>query len=435
MKMANQWKGSANRRIGPALWILLLSVPAVAQLSSPWTTHVSVSSVGDAGNADSDHPSVSTDGRLVVFSSDASNLVPNDSNDVRDVFVHDRAAGTTTRVSLTGTGQQSPKGSDEPAISADGRFVAFTAEAGLVPGDVNQKGDVYVVSVTQSGFFAASGGSPSISADGRFLSFWSTFPVVAGDSNGVSDIFVRDRQLATTVRVSVDSLGTEGNADSFQTSAISADGRFVAFESRASNLVASDNNHRADVFVHDLQTGVTDRVSVRTNGNEGNLDSYAPSISADGRHVAFFSAASNLVAGDKNGGWDCFVRDRQAGTTLRVSVGSGGSGATGGFSPSISADGRYVAFESSDQLTPMDLDFDTDIYVHDCQTSTTQLVSTSRQTSIVKRLLLPFRFGMPVHSRPAISADGRAVAFSSTASDLVPTDSNRALDVFVTQNR
>jgi Tol biopolymer transport system component len=172
----------------------------------------------------------------------------------------------------------------------------------------------------------------------------------------------------TTTRVSVASNGAQGNGDSFSSS-ISADGRYVAFHSIASNLVSGDTNGAWDVFVHDRQSGQTTRVSAASNGAQGNGDSESPSISADGRYVAFSSDASNLVSGDTNGAWDVFVHDRQSGQTTRVSAASNGAQGNGDSeSPSISADGRYVAFSSdASNLVSGDTNGAWDVFVHDRQ--------------------------------------------------------------------
>src|SRR5437867_3098602 len=166
-------------------------------------------------------------------------------------------------------------------------------------------------------------------------------------SLGAAAVVVHARQTGTTERVSVASDGTEGNAASAGAT-LSADGRFVAFHSAATNLVAGDTNGTNDVFVHDRQTGITERVSVASDGTQGNKASSDPALSADGRFVAFHSTASNLVAGDTNGATDVFVDDRQTGTTARVSaaaVGTEGNAASAG--AALSADGRLVAFHSS----------------------------------------------------------------------------------------
>src|SRR5439155_1259062 len=191
----------------------------------------------------------------------------------------------------------------------------------------------------------------------------------------------RSAGAQTTVRVSVASDGTEGNDVSLG-SALSADGRFVAFDSAATYLVAGDTNGESDVFVHDRQTGITERVSVASDGTQGNKANSYPALSADGRFVAFDSDATNLVAGDTNGTTDVFVHDRQTGTTERVSVASGGgtqgNGKSGGFFafPAPSADGRFVAFQSdATNLVAGDTNGTTDVFVHDRPTPTTQPVT------------------------------------------------------------
>jgi Tol biopolymer transport system component len=217
----------------------------------------------------------------------------------------------------------------------------------------------------------------ALSADGRFVAFTSrSTNLVPGDTNGSPDVFVHDRQTGTTERVSVDSAGTEGNGQSLRPT-LSADGRFVAFISWATNLVPEDTNGAADVFVRDRQTGITERVSVASDGMQGNREAWflgPPALSADGRFVAFISEASNLVPGDTNGTPDVFVHDRQTGTTERVSVDSAGNQLnTYFYYPSLSADGRFVAFA---RFRPLGYTMGSreDVYVHDRQTGTTELV-------------------------------------------------------------
>ena len=277
-----------------------------------------------------------------------------------------------------------------------------------------------------------SGGSyrPSISADGRFVSFESIAPdLVAGDTNGVPDIFVHDRQSGTTERVSVATGGGQVSDGSFNSvPSISADGRFVSFDSYAPDLVAGDTNGYTDVFVHDRQSGTTERVSVATGGGQGGDFSYAPSISADGRFVSFHSDAPDLVVGDTNGARDVFVHDRQAGTTERVSVATGGgqgSGGSGSYRPSISADGRFVSFDSyAPDLVAGDTNGVPDIFVHDRQSGTTERVSVATGGGQ----------GNGYSYDPSISADGRFVSFGSSAPDLVAGDTNGVADVFVSTN-
>jgi Tol biopolymer transport system component len=365
------------------------------------TTRVSVDSAGAEGNGLSWlSAAISADGRYVAFESFASNLVAEDTNGSSDIFVHDRQTGLTERVSVDSADNQASGNSYSPAISADGRYVAFESWAGnLVVGDTNGVVDVFVhdrqtgatqlVSVDTAGI-QGNGTSyePAISADGRYIAFWSRASnLVPQDTNTAIDVFVHDRQTGATERVSVDSAGNQGNSDSgfFYGVAISADGRVVGFGSVASNLVPGDTNNFCDLngdtvggdncfdlFVHDRQTGVTERVSVDSAGNQGNSGirgTYTMhiSVTADGRYAAFDFYAANLVPGDTNGTWDVFVRDRQMGITTRVSLDSAGvQGNDGSGGAAISADGRYVAFSSAaSNLVAEDANGASDVFVHD----------------------------------------------------------------------
>jgi len=402
---------------------------------TPFTERVSMDSSGVQGNHHSYVPSISADGRFVAFKSRATNLVPGDTNGYQDVFVRDRDTGTTTRVSVDSSGVQGNHRSASLSISADGRYVAFSSEAtNLVPGDTNGKEDVFVrdrdtgtttrVSVDSSGV-QGDGNSfaPSISADGRFVAFASgATNLVPGDTNGLRDVFVHDRDTGTNTLVSVDSSGVQGNIQSWVPS-ISADGRYVAFSSEATNLVPGDTNGYFDVFVHDRDTGTTTRVSVDSSGVQGDGGSGVGGLSADGRYVAFGSAATNLVPGDTNGEVDVFVHDRDTGTTTRVSVDSSGvQGDDGSWSESLSADGRYVAFDSAaTTLVPGDTNGNSDVFVHDRDSDSTTRVGMSS-------------FGHQGNEgswAPAISADGHFVAFQSNATNLVPGDTNGRTDGFV----
>ena len=454
--------------LGLVVWVaftgaLAPAAPAAAGL----TTLVSVASDGTQGDLPSANPSISADGRFVAFDSEASTLVPGDTNARGDVFVHDRLTGQTTRVSVASDGTQANEGSGLPAISADGRFVAFVSGASnLVPGDTNALVDVFLhdrltgqttrVSVasegTQAGGVSAAvgGTDPSISADGRFVAFHSDASnLVPGDTNTCAslpnvppgecpDVFVHDRLTGQTTRVSVASDGTQGDDQSFR-AAISADGRFVAFVSLASNFVPGDTNALVDVFVHDRQTGQTSRVSVASDGTQATGASFEPSISADGRSVAFSSEASNLVPHDTNGrsspglGQDVFVHDRLTGQTTRASVASspGLHQANGpSLTPSISADGRFVAFSSdATNLVPHDTNRIEDIFAHNRQTGTTVRASVASDGTQATGIAGLFDFS----TDPSINADGRFVAFTSSATNLVPEDANGNTDVFLRQ--
>ncbi|MBZ0320242.1 MAG: hypothetical protein K8L91_27770, partial [Anaerolineae bacterium] len=341
---------------------------------------VSVSTAGTKGTAGSAQSSISADGRYVAFSSNSTNLVSSDTNGSSDVFVRDRQTATTTRVSVATGGVQSNGTSSDPMISPDGRHVAFSSSAtNLVPSDTNGIEDVFVhdrqtgqttrVSVATGGAQATGGfsTSPSISSNGRYVTFRSNATnLVAGDTNGSSDVFVHDRQTGQTTRVSVATGGAQATGGSSYEPDLSADGRYVTFNSDATNLVVGDTNAQRDVFVHDRQTGQTTRVSVTTGGAQATGSSYDQAISADGRYIVFYSAATNLVTGDTNGFEDVFVHDRQTATTTRVSLAAGGTQGTGGWSqaPTISADGRYVAFDSSaTNLVPGDTNNTNDIFV------------------------------------------------------------------------
>jgi hypothetical protein len=225
------------------------------------------------------------------------------------------------------------------------------------------------LSVDSNGAEGIGGDSntPSISADGFYVAFTSnTNNLVAGDTNDTWDIFVHDMTTGATKRVSVDSSGAEGNAGSYNQS-ISADGRYVAFDSGASNLVSGDTNGVGDIFLRDTMTNTTTRVSLDSSGIQGNSTSDRTSISSDGHYVAFRSNASNLVVGDTNGKWDIFVRDTWANTTTRVSLhSSGAQGNAGSDYPSISADGSFVTFDSyASNLVAGDTNDSWDIFVRD----------------------------------------------------------------------
>ncbi len=330
----------------------------------------------------------------MAFSSGSTDLVAGDTNNASDVFVRDRQTGTTERVSVSSQGVAGDDLSFGPAISADGRFVAFTSRASSLVADDISNFDVFVrdrlagtteqVSANGDGD-AGTGGPVGISADGRLVAFdASRTNLVPNDTNGFVDVFVYDRQAASTTRVSVDSAALQGNSFSFYP-AISGDGRFVAFKSSATNLVAGDNNGVNDIFVHDRQATSTERVSIDSGANEANSSSEFPSISADGRFVAFLSTASNLVAGDTNNLCDTdfdnvftencpdiFVRDRLNNTTERVSVsaaGDQGTAASGRLDVnrvSVNAGGRFVAFASyACNLVAEDDNGLMDIFVHD----------------------------------------------------------------------
>jgi Tol biopolymer transport system component len=402
---------------------------------------VSVGNRGTQGNAGSFAPTLDRDGRFVGFASAASNLVPGDTNHARDVFVRDRKHAVTVRVSVAGDGTQANGHSGGPALSANGRVVAFwSTAANLVEHDTNGVRDIFVhdlangetvrVSVGPSG---AQANAPSryaaLSADGYVVAFRSDADnLVAGDTNATGDIFVHDRATGETTRVSVGRSDTQANGRSRDPS-LSAHGDVVAFRSEASNLVAGDTNRRGDIFVYDRRQNRTTRVDVGPGGMQAagcgatgcGCD---PSLSADGRFVSFWSSATNLVPGDTNDAWDVFVRDRVKRLTTRISVGGASTQATrsSGEAP-ISANGRFVAFTSlASNLVAGDANGTWDVFVRDRWRAETSRLAGARE-------------GNRLSDDPAISGDGRFVAFHSLASNVVDGDTNGAADVFVLPRR
>jgi len=354
------------------------------------TILVSVSDLGVQGDAGSTQAAVSADGNLVAFASNAANLIGvDDTNGVSDVFLRDIGAGTTVRVSVATGGGQADDDSYEPAISADGLVVSFTSEA--------------------------------------------TNLIGAADTNLRSDVFVRSLQAATTSRVSVGPGGIEGAKNSFQ-SALSADGSYVAFASESDNFFEFDDDW-VDIFVRDRLASTTEMLSVDTKGLGSDAPSFGPAISGDGRYVAFQSFATNLISGDKNALGDVMVRDRQENVTTRVSVKSNGEESGGAFPgidarPAISSDGRFVTFHSSfvdlvdDDTNVCGICFVPgcceDVFVHDQLTGRTERASvdsTGAEATGASR-------------NPAIAGDGALIAFESDAPDLVSGDGNGLRDVF-----
>ena len=345
---------------------------------------INISSDGSQANSSSiNYPigsPISADGRYVIFESEANNLVENDTNNQNDIFIRDRQTGSTERViDLDFNNSEDDGNSYSPSISADGRYIVFNSSASnLVQGDTNNNRDVFVhdrqtgnterISIRSNGSQANNNSFyGTISNDGRYVAFssWAS-NLVANDTNNTRDIFVHDRQSGNTERVSVSSDGVQANGDTYH-SAISADGRYVAFNSFANNLVEGDTNNHKDIFVHDRQTGKTERVNVGTDNSQANEDSALGTISADGRYVVFESVANNLVENDINNQNDIFVRDRQTGKTERVNLDSAGSQTNNrSFLSSISADGQYVAFNSwANNLVDDDNNSILDIFVRD----------------------------------------------------------------------
>ena len=400
-------------------------------LGSGAITRMSVSSADVQGNGSSGSPAIGND--YTVFLSDANNLVEGDTNSVGDGFIRSSIISQTFRV--TNTGFDADTESFSYSMSNTGRYVAFSSRASnLVEGDTNVESDVFrldlfsfhMTRVSEPNGGGQSNGfssDPSITADGTYVAFTSEASnLVSGDTNGTSDIFVRNAQSNSLGRVSVSTAGAQGNGNSFAP-VISADGRYVAFVSSSTNLVVGDTNARDDIFVRDRQTSQTFRVSVNNVGQQGNGSSSTPAISDDGSFVAFGSLSTNLVTGDTNAVNDIFVRNVVAGTTERVSVATAGTqaGSLSGHC-SISGNGERVAFMSSaTNLVAGDTNAEDDIFVRDRVANTTIRVSVSNT-------------GLQSNGDswyPSISADGQSVGFQSRATNLVVGDINGEFDCFV----
>jgi uncharacterized repeat protein (TIGR01451 family) len=427
--------------------------PAGAVAAHNVVEPISVAADGAIGNDSSvvgdhlgDYGDMTPDGRFVVFASAASNLVPDDTNGVGDVFVRDRRTGVTERVSVGPKGVQGNGDSNffgistAPAISDDGRYVAFKSDASnLVKGDRNQLTDVFVrdraAGTTERISGDGGGDDPGISPDGNFVAF-ETFDF---DGDFAQDIYLRNRVTGTIERISVSHDGSE----IFGTSEdpVLANGPVVAFASSAPNLVPDDNRSNIDVFVRNLNgpSPTTELVSVSSDEQPaGEFDtSRNPSISSDGRFVAFQSDAQDFTAVPQTGFFsDVFVRDRQAGTTVLASPsGAGGEASGQSEDPEISADGRFVAFASfaSDLIanTPdPDGELVRDAFVRNLSTQSTEMVSVNSVHQDATR----DGNHDDVGAGP-VSADGLVTLMGTQADNLVAGDDNQVNDVYVSDRR
>lgn len=423
------------------LWFYAMVAPPAVQAEPAAAAElVSAGSGGSGANHHSWTSDSSADGRLIAFRSRATNLVAGDNTGAFfDIFVRDRQSGVTQRVSISSGGQPANGESESPAISGDGRVIAFSSLASnLVVGDHNERADVFVhdrssgqttrVSVGSGGTEGVLGGAahPDLSSDGRFVVFESDAGnLIPSDTNGTTDIFGHDRATGVTTRLSVASDGSEGNTFS-KLPSVSDNGQIVAFASQAFTLVNNDTNFVQDIFVRDRVNGLTTRVSVPSGGGQANGPSTNPAVSGDGRYVVFESTATNLVVGDTNGSSDIFRHDRQTGQTIRISThqnGSEGNGSSG--YPSISGDGRLIAFESA-ATNLVDTDPNgpiPDIFVKHAELDLVQLVTldSSGQGSSGTSFWA------------AIASHGDWVTFSSDADDLTQGDQNGRTDVFVSE--
>lgn len=394
----------------------------------------------DGGPTDGDAfvGGTSRDGSLVTFMSFATDLVPDDDNGEADVFLTDASSGATSLLSRTPAGEPANGESIGPVLSPDGRWVAhYSAATDLVDGaDDNATTDVFLTRVadgrtlrasTSVDGAAGSGESsyPAVSGRGRYVAYQSwADDLVAGDTNGVSDLFVLDRRSGETTMITNAPDGSP--ADNFSDHpSISRDGRFVAFTSAATNLVADKTTPWNDIFVHDRETGETTLISRTPAGQPAGSNSFDPSISPDGRYVVYMSRASDLTSDvDTNFVGDIFRHDRETGETILISRSTGGGTAVAeSHEPSISRNGKVITFYSyAWDLVADDVDdWWGDVYM-----------LRQRRGELVKITESPVGDPADFHSANAhVSADGSTIAFSSGATNLVAGDTNGLRDAFV----
>jgi len=454
----------------------LVAFPAFAQ-----TERVSVATGGAEGDSHSYLAGLSGDGRFVVFASDATNLVADDGNGATDVFVRDRAAGTTERVSVDAAGAGGDGSSSEPAISRDGRFVVFASIAtSLVSGDTNGTSDVFLrdrvaastIRVSTDPVGGQANGAcydPTISADGRFVAFVSGASNLAGPASAQGGVFLKDLATGTTtlivggvvplstwtrpsvsdggvfvaathvdvvsgstaatlfdrngmvVPVVASSTGEPGNGPSGGIR-LSADGSIAVFHSESTNLVPPGTSpFTSHVYARALVTGVTELLSTGIDGSDGSGPSFNPAVSADGSTVAFESWAPNLVAGDANGAPDVFVRRLAARETVRASVDSNGSESSGAaFDAVISANGRFAAFRSgASDLVPADANGASDVFLRHLGTVRLDSVAPASGSESGGEIANLFGLDFTTRDDTSVTFGGAPARILSIASSLV----------------
>ncbi|MEP6693741.1 MAG: PKD domain-containing protein [Chloroflexota bacterium] len=406
----------------------------------PRTTRESVSSSGTpaVGTITAQAGSLSANGRYVVFMSNATNLAGVSGN---QVYRHDRTTGATVLVTVAKSGTASTLGGFAASVSADGRFVAFaSAGSDFVDGDTNSSLDVFLrdmnsgttamVSATQAGAPANTGaavnnaaGKREISDDGRYVVFASTATnLVDANTNGKSQVYVKDMLTGVVTRASVDASGAAGN-DTSTVPALSGNGHVVAFVSLAANFSPLAASHTSQVFVRDLELGTTTLESVTSTGAiVAGRPSTSPALSADGHYLVFESQAQ-LDPRDRDGltGWDVYLRDRTLGTTAFASLTGNTFSGTDSRGPSISADGRWVAFYSMDNLfVPGDVNSTFDVFLYDRMTAAVSLASQNDAGQQANA----------ASTAPSVSSDGRLVLFVTTASNLVTSPSSTGAQLY-----
>ncbi|MDC0357955.1 discoidin domain-containing protein [Oligoflexia bacterium] len=410
--------------------------PTPSPLVFDKTEAASISNNGNQSVGDSQKPSISDNGRYVAFDTIQNGFIPGNNSNTRTVFVRDRQAGTAELISKNQAGN--PVFAQESSLSGDGRYVAFSSNSNqIVAGDNNgnvfdifvydrQQGQAELVSVSSSSTQSnASCGEAFISGTGRFVVFQCfDTNIVSGDNNAKLDIFVRDRTAGTTTLASVNTAGQIADDHGYN-GTISDDGRYLVWDSRAQNLIANDNNNTSDVFIRDLQTGNTGLASINSMGIQANDESDFPHISGDGNYLVFQSFSTNLVSGTANR--NIFLHNRVTDENYLVSADLNGNATAENFFPSISDDGRFIAFDSiSPNMVPGDNNNFRDTFLHDSTLGNTVLVSQSTAGALGNA-----DSAGAMGEFKSISGTGRHVAYITEATNLFSNDNNARQDVVV----
>ncbi|GGY07144.1 TolB family protein [Streptomyces hiroshimensis] len=418
----------------PATAATATATAATAHAHPPRTERVSTAAGGAEGNGQSVAPAISADGRFVAFASQASNLVPGDTNDAGDVFVRDLRTGIVVRAGVGDDGRQARSGSWSPALSADGRYVAFSSfDPALAPGERPSTGThVYVrdlrtgrteaVSVGLDGTPQLYAHPAALSADGRYAAFTAYAPH-HNPSLGGSTLFLRDRERGTTEVIS-QPLEERLDTPAVGSVSLSADGRYVAFGEEAPRIPT-----RIDAYVRDRATGALRKVD-RLPGDPQQVSAWIrqPSLSADGRYLAFLSYRDGKERPNPLTRWEVFVHDLRTGRTVAASTApDGGRLDRTASEPQISPDGRYVAYGTGACVTA-EPDCRYALYLRDLRR---EGPGATRRISVAADGGFPDGFT----EAPSVALGGHAVAFASYATNLVPGDGNGVKDVFVRHMR
>lgn len=430
-----------NKKLTAIIGFILATSCTIAAAGT--TERVSVTSTGgQLINHTMDGFDLSSNGRYVLFTT-AEKIVPEDTNTYSDVHLLDRATKIVKRISVGPNNLQANghSSADKQSISADGRYIVFQSYASNLTTGAPPSGFIHtyvydrvagtneIIDVSSTGAMANGATSKAtISADGRFVAFSSTASnLVVNDTNGLGDVFLRDRNNKTTVLVSISTNNIQANDHSSTqydyAPSVSADGRYVVFTTRATNLVPGDTNN-FDVFVRDIVAGTTKRVSNGISGAQPNGESGSGRISSDGHYVLFASSASNIIANDTNNSSDLFMFDLVANSYERVNISAAGAQANAGASyAAISQDGRFIAYNTTATNILNDGGPGGHVpVIYDRLNRVVERVSVSSTGQLV---------GDAGGMTPSISADGKIVAFSTYSGQLVPNDTNNKYDVFV----